>query len=165
MSFVDALVILAASPRPIRFVMDHRIFAIPVLSFVFRTAKAIPIAPAKEDPALLERAYDEVAAALAQGDLVGIFPEGAITQDGEIQRFRTGISRILDRSPVPVVPMALKGLYGSFFSRHGGIAMTRPFRRGVFSRIALEVAPAMAPASATPEALQAKVAALRGGRR
>ncbi|HRA22988.1 MAG TPA: MFS transporter [Usitatibacteraceae bacterium] len=164
-SFVDALVILAASPRPIRFVMDHRIFAIPVLSFVFRTAKAIPIAPAKEDPALLERAYDEVAAALAQGDLVGIFPEGAITQDGEIQRFRTGISRILDRSPVPVVPMALKGLYGSFFSRHGGIAMTRPFRRGVFSRIALEVAPAMAPASATPEALQAKVAALRGGRR
>jgi hypothetical protein len=43
--------------------------------------------------------------------------------------------------------------------------MTRPFRRGVFSRIALEVAPAMAPASATPEALQAKVAALRGGRR
>lgn len=164
-SFVDALVILAASPRPIRFVMDHRIFAIPVLSFVFRTAKAIPIAPAKEDPALLERAYDEVAAALAQGELVGIFPEGRITEDGEIQRFRTGITRILERSPVPVVPMALKGLYGSFFSRRGGAAMTRPFRRGVFSRIALEVAPAMAPAAATPEVLRAKVAALRGGRR
>jgi hypothetical protein len=161
-SFVDALVILAASPRPVRFVMDHRIFAVPVLSFVFRTARAIPIAPAKEDPALLERAYDEIAAALAGGELVGIFPEGRITEDGEIQRFRTGITRILERTPVPVVPMALKGLYGSFFSRRGGPAMTRPFRRGFFSRIALEAAPALAPAQATPEALQANILAMRG---
>jgi len=161
-SFVDALVILAASPRPVRFVMDHRIFAIPVLSFVFRTGKAIPIAPAKEDPALLERAYDEVARALEAGELVGIFPEGRITQDGDIGMFRTGVSRIVERTPVPVVPMALKGLYGSFFSRQGGEAMTRPFRRGVFSRIALEVAPALAPEQATPEVLKARIEAMRG---
>jgi 1-acyl-sn-glycerol-3-phosphate acyltransferase len=161
-SFVDALVILAASPRPIRFVMDHRIFRIPVLSFVFRTGKAIPIAPAKEDPALLERAYDEVAAALAQGELVGIFPEGRITEDGEIGMFRTGVTRIVERTPVPVVPMALKGLYGGFFSRHAGAAMTRPFRRGVFSKIALEVAPPLAPAQATPEVLKARIQAMRG---
>ncbi len=161
-SFVDALVILATSPRPVRFVMDHRIFAIPVLSFVFRTGKAIPIAPAKEDPALLERAYDEVARALEAGELVGIFPEGRITQDGEIGMFRTGVSRIVERTPVPVVPMALKGLYGSFFSRQGGEAMTRPFRRGVFSRIALEVAPALAPAQATPEVLKTRIEAMRG---
>ena len=161
-SFVDALVILAASPRPIRFVMDHRIFRMPVLSFVFRTGKAIPIAPAKEDPALLERAYDEVAAALAQGELVGIFPEGRITEDGEIGMFRTGVTRIVERTPVPVVPMALKGLYGGFFSRHAGAAMTRPFRRGAFSRIALEVAPPLAPQEATPEALKARIQAMRG---
>lgn len=161
-SFVDALVILAASPRPVRFVMDHRIFRIPVLSFVFRTAKAIPIAPAKEDPAMLERAYDEVAAALAAGELVAIFPEGRITEDGEVGRFRAGTARILERTPVPVVPMALKGLYGSFFSRLGGPAMTKPFRRGVFSRIALEVAPAMAPTESTPDALKARVEAMRG---
>jgi hypothetical protein len=161
-SFVDALVILAASPRPIRFVMDHRIFRIPVLSFVFRTGKAIPIAPAREDPALLEKAYDEVADALAAGELVGIFPEGRITEDGEIARFRTGTARILERTPVPVVPMALKGLYGSFFSRRGGAAMTRPFRRGFFSRISLAVAPPLAPAEATPEALRAFVQSLRG---
>jgi 1-acyl-sn-glycerol-3-phosphate acyltransferase len=161
-SFVDALVILAASPRPIRFVMDHRIFRIPVLSFVFRTARAIPIAPAKENAALLDKAYEDVAAALDRGEIVGIFPEGRITDDGEIARFRTGITRIVQRTPVPVIPMALKGLYGSFFSRRGGAAMTRPFRRGVFSRIALEVAPAIAPAQATPEALQARVQAMRG---
>ncbi len=161
-SFVDALVILAASPRPIRFVMDHRIFRIPVLSFVFRTGKAIPIAPAKEDAALLERAYDEVGRALAAGELVAIFPEGRLTEDGEIGAFRGGVSRILERTPVPVVPMALQGLYGGFFSRHGGAAMTRPFRRGVFSRIALRVAPAVPPEQATPEHLRGLVASLRG---
>ena len=161
-SFVDALVILAASPRPIRFVMDHNIFRVPVMSFVFRTGKAIPIAPAKENEALLNAAYDEVARALEAGDLVGIFPEGRITDTGELYPFRGGIKRIIERTPVPVVPVALKGLWGSFFSRRDGRAMTRPFRRGFWSRIGLEVAPAVAPAAATPEALQATVQALRG---
>lgn len=161
-SFVDALVILAASPRPIRFVMDHRIFKVPVLAFVFRTGKAIPIAPAREDEALLNRAYDEVARALEAGELVGIFPEGRITETGEVSPFRGGVRRIIERTPVPVVPLALKGLWGSFFSRRGGAAMTKPFRRGVFSRIGLEAAPPVAPALATPEALQSTVEAMRG---
>ena len=85
-SFVDALVILAASPRPIRFVMDHNIFRVPVLSFVFRTGKAIPIASAREDEQLLNRAYERIAEALEQGELVGIFPEGRITDTGELDR-------------------------------------------------------------------------------
>ncbi|MBV6476391.1 MAG: Lysophospholipid transporter LplT [Rhodocyclaceae bacterium] len=161
-SFVDALVIMAASPRPIRFVMDHQIFRIPVLNFVFREGRAIPIAPAKEDPALLDKAYDEVAQALEAGDLVGIFPEGRITDTGELYPFRKGITRIVERSPVPVVPMALKGLWGSFFSRKDGSAMTRPFRRGLFSKVSLAVAAPVAPAAATPEALQEIVAHLRG---
>ena len=161
-SFVDPLVILAASPRPIRFVMDHRIFKTPIVSFVFRTGKAIPIAPAKEDEALLERAYDEVAKALAAGELVAIFPEGRITDTGELYPFRGGIRRIVERTPVPVIPLALKGLWGSFFSRRDGPAMSKPFRRGMFSRIALEAAPAVAPALATPESLQTTVQAMRG---
>lgn len=164
-SFVDALVIMAACQRPIRFVMDHQIFRIPVLNFVFREGRAIPIAPAKEDPALLEQAYEEVAKALEAGDLVGIFPEGRITDTGELYPFRKGITRIVERTPVPVVPMALKGLWGSFFSRMGGPAMTRPFRRGLFSKVELEVAPLVAPADATPEALQSIVAGLRGNLR
>jgi len=161
-SFVDPLVILAASPRPIRFVMDHHIFKTPVVSFVFRTGKAIPIASAKEDEALLNAAYDRVAEALAAGELVAIFPEGRITDTGDLYPFKGGIKRIIERTPVPVVPLALKGLFGSFFSRHGGRAMSRPFRRGVFSHIALEAAPAVPAAAVTPESLQAQVLAMRG---
>ena len=161
-SFVDALVIMAACKRPIRFVMDHHIFRWPVLNFVFRTSKAIPIAPAKEDPAMMEKAFEEVGRALDAGDLVGIFPEGKITGNGEINPFRPGITRILDRNPVPVVPMALRGLWGSFFSRKDGPAMTKPFRRSVFSKIELVVGAAIPAAEATPERLQAEVAAMRG---
>jgi 1-acyl-sn-glycerol-3-phosphate acyltransferase len=161
-SFVDAMMIMAACRRPIRFVMDHNIFRWPVLKFVFRTSKAIPIASAREDPAMMERALDEVGKALDAGDLVGIFPEGKITADGNINPFRPGITRILQRNPVPVVPMALRGLWGSFFSRKDGPAMTRPFRRGIFSRIELVMAAAVPAAEASPERLQLEVTSLRG---
>jgi 1-acyl-sn-glycerol-3-phosphate acyltransferase len=161
-SFVDPLVILAASPRPITFVMDHNIFRIPVLSFVFRTGKAIPIAPAREDEALLNKAYDAVAEALGRGELVGIFPEGRITDTGESYPFKGGVTRIVQRTPVPVIPLALKGLWGSFFSREGGRAMMKPVKRGLFSRIALEAGAPIAPELATPEALQAEVLRMRG---
>jgi hypothetical protein len=161
-SFVDALIIAAACRRPIRFVMDHAIFRVPVLNFVFRTGRAIPIASSRDDPELLEKAYDEIARALEQGDLIGIFPEGRITDDGEMVPFRPGIKRITERSPVPVVPLALRGLWGSFFSRKGGSAMTRPLRRGIFSKIALVVAPAVDPQQVSPEGLRQTVLALRG---
>jgi 1-acyl-sn-glycerol-3-phosphate acyltransferase len=161
-SFVDAVVIMAACRRPIRFVMDHRIFKTPLLSFIFRTAGAIPIASRKEDPEMMERAFAEVARALRAGELVGIFPEGRITDNGELYPFRPGLARILEETPVPVVPMALRGLWGSFFSRKEGPAMTRPLRRGLFNRIALVAAPPVEPALATPEALQARVLELRG---
>jgi hypothetical protein len=111
---------------------------------------------------MLERAYDEVARALGDGDLVCIFPEGRITTTGELNPFRPGIERILERTPVPVVPMALRGLWGSFFSRiHGGTAMRKPFRR-VWSRIEVVAAPPLAPNEATAGRLQEIVLTLRG---
>ena len=160
-SFVDALVIAAASRRPMRFVMDHNIFKIPVLSFVFRTGRAIPIASRKDDPAMLERAYDEVARALEAGDLVCIFPEGQITRTGDLNPFRGGVERIVARTPVPVIPMALRGLWGSFFSRYGGAAMRRPFRR-FWSRIEVACGTPIPPEEATAESLTTRVLALRG---
>lgn len=164
-SFVDALIIAAACRRPIRFIMDHRIFKMPIMSFIFRESRAIPIAPAKEDPALMEKAFDEAAKALAEGDLVGIFPEGKITDTGEINPFRSGITRILERQAVPVVPLAIRGLWGSFFSRKDGAAMTKPFRRGAFSRLELMTGQPVPAAEASPERLQEIVLGLRGERR
>ncbi|HEY1609786.1 MAG TPA: 1-acyl-sn-glycerol-3-phosphate acyltransferase, partial [Paraburkholderia sp.] len=167
-SYVDALVILAESPRPIRFVMDHRIFRAPFAGWVFRQAKAIPIAPAHEDPALLAAAYDECANALANGELVCIFPEGKLTKSGEISLFRHGVTEILKRSSAPVVPMALRGLWGSVFSRHAASGQEAPahsLRRGVTSRLTLAVGEPVEPHAATLDGLQQKVLELRGARR
>jgi 1-acyl-sn-glycerol-3-phosphate acyltransferase len=161
-SYVDAIVIMAASPRPIRFVMDHRIFKIPVLSWIFRTAKAIPIAPAKEDPWLMEKAYVDIAQALHEGELVCIFPEGKLTSTGEINPFKGGIRKIIDRSPVPVIPMALRGLWGSLLTRSDGNPFGRSFRRGPRSRLSLVVGQPITSAQVSPESLQEQVAALRG---
>jgi 1-acyl-sn-glycerol-3-phosphate acyltransferase len=163
-SYVDAVAIAACVRRPVRFVMDHRIFATPVLSFLFRTMGAIPIASARDDPALKERAFAQAADVLVRGEVLGIFPEGRLTPDGELGTFRPGLTEILERTPAPVVPMALRGLWGSFFSRSAnGKAMRR--LRGFFSRITLAAGPPIAPRDATPERLKDEVLALRGGQR
>ncbi|MBD8530265.1 MULTISPECIES: MFS transporter [unclassified Massilia] len=161
-SYVDAIVIGAASPRPIRFVMDHRIFKTPFLGWIFRTAKAIPIAPAKEDPFMMERAYVDIAEALHQGDLVCIFPEGKLTTTGEMNEFRGGVAKIVERSKVPVIPMALRGLWGSVFTRDPGNLFERSFSRGWRSKLALAVGMPVKPQEATPEYLHEQVRVLRG---
>ncbi len=163
-SYVDAVVIAACVRRPVRFVMDHRIFRIPLLSFIFRAMRTIPIAPAKEDAAMKVLAFAEAADALRAGEIVGIFPEGRLTESGELNPFRPGVQQMLATTPVPVVPMALRGLWGSFFSRFcEGKAMRR--LRGIHSRIALVVAEPLPPGEVTAERLQAAVLALRGNRR
>jgi 1-acyl-sn-glycerol-3-phosphate acyltransferase len=162
-SYVDALVISAACRRPIRWVMDHRIFKVPVLSFFFRTARAIPIAPAREDPALLEQAYARIANELEAGELVGLFPEGRLTADGEMSEFRGGIMRVLENTPVPVVPMALSGLWQSLFARSGN-KFGDKFKHvtGLFPRIRLAVGEPLAAHEVSPQGLHASVLALRG---
>ncbi|WP_176055224.1 MFS transporter [Paraburkholderia caribensis] len=164
-SYVDAIVIMAESPRPIRFVMDHRIFRTPLVGWLFRHAKAIPIAPAHEDPEMLKRAYEACAKALDDGDLVCIFPEGKLTRTGEMNPFRHGVAEILRRKVVPVVPMALRGLWGSFWSRSTDARFPRPLQKGVMSRLTLAVGEPLEPAHATPERLQQVVTELRGARK
>jgi len=161
-SFMDPLVIGGSVRRPVRFVMDHNIFNVPVLSFIFRTARAIPIAPAHEDPAALQKAFDQIDAELADGEIVCIFPEGKLTKHGELNEFKKGVEKILERRPVPVVPMALRGLYGSFFSRHDGKApMSKPPRR-FWSRIEVVVTAPVPGDDASATSLQRIVSGLRG---
>jgi 1-acyl-sn-glycerol-3-phosphate acyltransferase len=160
-SFVDAVLLMAASPRPIRFIMDHSIFRLPVLGWLFKLGKAIPIAPQKVNPAIYDNAFAEARRVLDDGQLLCIFPEGGITRDGELQPFKGGVMKILQTHPVPVVPLALTNLWGSFFSRvEQGRAMVRPFRRGFGSRVGVVGGPALAAAAVSPEALHARVSAL-----
>ncbi len=160
-SYIDALVILGSVPRPVRFVMYYKIFDMPIAKQVFRWAKAIPIAGAKEDPAIMIRAFDEVSRELQEGNLVCIFPEGGLTRDGDIARFRPGVERILQRDPVPVIPMALQGLWGSLFSRRDALEKRLKIPRRFDSRVGLAIGKARGP-DAQAEDLEADVRALRG---
>ena len=137
-SFVDALIVGGSVRRPVRFVMYFKIFQIPLLRFLFRTAKAIPIASAKEDEKLLDDAFDRIDEELAAGNIVGIFPEGAITTDGVIHKFKGGIETIVARRPVPVVPVAISGIWGSWFSRKKGGGLRRVPGR-LFARVDVRI--------------------------
>jgi 1-acyl-sn-glycerol-3-phosphate acyltransferase len=143
-SFIDWFIITAGCGRPVIFVMDHQIFKIPVAGIIFKLAKAIPIAPAKEDPEAKEKAFKKVAEALADNNIVCIFPEGKITYDGNLNPFKTGVEVMLKETPVPVIPMALTGLWGSFFSREKGGAMKglpHPSRRKIKLTISAPLPP------------------------
>ena len=165
-SFVDAVLLMAASPRPIRFLMDAQIFRIPVLGWMFKLAKAIPIAPQKTDPGTYEAAFTAARAVLEDGEMLCIFPEGGITRDGTLQPFKGGVMKLVDGLPdVPVIPMALGNLWGSFFSRvEGGQAMVKPMRRGVWSPVSLTVGEPLPAVSVTPDELQMRVKALLDAR-
>jgi 1-acyl-sn-glycerol-3-phosphate acyltransferase len=161
-SYMDALILSASIPRPVRFVMYWKIFEIPVMSWIFRTAKAIPIAGARENPEMMRRAFDAVDAALAEGELVCIFPEGALTKDGEIAKFKSGVEKILERRAVPVLPMALRGMWASMWSRRdsriGRMRVPRRFR----AHVEVVAGAPLEAGTATAETLEAQVRALRG---
>lgn len=160
-SFVDFLIVAGAVRRPLRFVMDHRIAATPLVSHLFRQGKTIPIAPEHLDKATMERAFERIAAELREGEVVCIFPEGKLTKTGELNPFRTGIERILRETPVPVVPMALTGLWGSMFSRKPsgpGLKLPRTFR----PRVRLVIGESVPPELASAAELERRVRLLLG---
>ncbi len=163
-SFVDALLIGGSVRRPARFVMYYKIFQIPLLRFIFQTARAIPIASAREDEALLNESFERIDEALEAGDIVCIFPEGGITLDGEVQRFRPGVEKIVSRRPVPVVPLALSGLWGSWFSRQAGGGI-RKIPGRLFARVDVRIGEAVAAKDASAPKLEILVRTLRGDRR
>lgn len=159
-SFVDSIIIAAISDRPIRFVMYHKIYKLPVIHYLFKTMGAIPIASAKEDAGLLKVAYEQIANALEKGELVCIFPEGGLTPNGEIQPFKGGISKILQRTPVPVVPMALRGLWGTWFSRKAGRAM-KGIPRNWMKKIDVMTGPLIAVEDVDLKTLESQVRTLK----
>jgi 1-acyl-sn-glycerol-3-phosphate acyltransferase len=158
-SYVDPLIIAGCIRRPVRFVMYYKIYNLPLLKSFFKMARAIPIAGKYEDEALLNKAFDEIDQALAEGDLVCIFPEGSLTTDGEMRTFRDGVDRVIKRRAVPVVPMALKGLWGSSFSRHRSNIFYRLYK-GFRSCVGLVIGNSVEPEQASAKKLQIDVQAL-----
>jgi 1-acyl-sn-glycerol-3-phosphate acyltransferase len=155
-AFNDWLVLAGSVRRPPRFVMDHRIAKTPLVSFLFRHGKTIPIAPEHEDKATMERAFERIAEELRAGEVVCIYPEGKITKTGEMNPFKAGIERILRETPVPVVPMALDGSWGSIFSRKGGPAL-RKLPRRFRARLTLTIGAPIAPELASAKLLEGRV--------
>ena len=164
-SYMDPVLISAAVPRPIRFVMYYKIFRVPGMNWVFRAYRAIPIAGAKEDPEVMEAAFEEIRAALEAGELVCIFPEGALTKDGEIAPFRGGVERILATHPVPVVPMALTGLWDSMWSKRDSRLGRLRVPRRLRAAVAVLATPAVPGETATAASLEARVREMRGDHR
>jgi len=160
-SFVDPMIIGGCVRRPVRFVMYYKIYLIPIAHFVFRTARAIPIAGRKEDPEMYDRAFREMEQAVRDGDVLCIFPEGQITYDGELNEFRPGIDKLLESEPAPVIPVALRGLWGSMFSRKGGPALMK-LPRKLFAKIDLVMDKPIPPDQVSARVLQDKVAEMRG---
>ncbi|MEB3284124.1 MAG: MFS transporter [Candidatus Sericytochromatia bacterium] len=164
-TYVDWLFIGGAIRRPVRFVMWAGFAQHPLMKALVKDAKIIPIYPSKEDPETLAKALDQIAEELSAGELVCIFPEGKLTPDGNLCEFRTGVERIVARTPVPVIPMALKGLWGSYFSLVEGQPLRRPFRRGFWSPVELLVSDPVVPGQVTAAGLREIVANLLGNER
>lgn len=159
-SYVDALFIYAASRRPVRFVM-HVGFYVPGLRWLFRMAGVIPIDSGRKNPVLLQRAFAAIEETLKEGGLICLFPEGRLTRSGQIDEFRPGVEKIVAKTPVPVVPLALRGLWGSYFSHAGGRIMGRWPKR-FWSRIELAAGDMVEPCRVSAEGLRAMVKQLRG---
>ncbi len=100
-NFMDPLILLAAIRRPVRCVIDPSMLNSRLLRFIFRIAKAIPM-----DATV----FNKISHALEKGELVVIFPEKEITQDGTLQPFHLDIETIIQRNPAPIIPMILKNL-------------------------------------------------------
>ncbi|WP_264406706.1 MFS transporter [Vibrio owensii] len=155
-SYVDALILMGTSTRPVRFVMDKSISELPVLKYVFRHAGVIPICSPRKCTETYKRAFEHIEQALNNDEVVCIFPEGRLTSNGELGEFRPGVEKILKRTPVPVIPMALKGLWGSFFSHKNGHALTkRPTR--FWSRIEVNIGELLQPTTLDRHLLQKEV--------
>nr|WP_267957724.1 1-acyl-sn-glycerol-3-phosphate acyltransferase [Halomonas zhangzhouensis] len=159
-SFMDALVMGGASPRPLRFLMDRPIYESPWLNWLFRLVGAIPVESDRRDPGSVRRALEEVSRALRSGEVVMLFPEGRLTPDGEVHTFRRGLETILARDPVPVIPAGLAGLWGSWTSHRGGQALTKRPRR-FRARVALYFGEPIPPRLARRDRLETRVRALK----
>ncbi|CDU13009.1 MFS transporter [Vibrio coralliirubri] len=161
-SYMDALLLSAVCPRLIRFVMEEDYTKLPPIRRFLKRAGVIPISATNRNS--IRNAFKEVERALHEGHIVCIFPEGKLTSDGEVAEFMRGMELIIKRSPVPVIPMALKGLWGSYFSRYKGRAC-KGLPTRFWTKLEIEAGEPISPKEASCETLRQSVSDLRGSLR
>lgn len=162
-SYIDALVLAGAVRRPIRFVMAKDVYDTPFLNYLFRACRTIPIAPKSKDPGTYDQAFVDIEQGLQEGDLLCIFPEGKLTPNGEVGEFKSGVMKILETTPVPVIPAALKGLWGSKFTHHGGGLWKGSLQ--LRSKLGVAISAPVEALDVDLQALKSEVLRLRGAHR
>lgn len=126
-SYVDAVLISCISPRLVRFLMFAPLCRNRFLNPVCRLFRTIPLV--QDSPREAAGALRQARAALNAGDVVGIFPEGCLTETGHVQGFERGVEAIAHGiKTTPIIPIYLEGLWGHAASRKGGRAF-RSFPR------------------------------------
>ncbi|PSV24695.1 MFS transporter [Photobacterium sp. GB-27] len=161
-SYMDALLLAGSCPRPIRFLMDRDIYNLPLVKSFCKACKAIPVDA--NDRTSIRNAFSKVSEHLDNGDIVCVFPEGQLTFDGEIAPFMRGIDLIIKRSNVTVIPVALQGLWGSYFSREGGVALLKWPKR-FWSQVTIVAGECLSSQEANSQLLYQQVTQLRGDRK
>lgn len=157
-SYVDGLIINAICSRKMRFIIDERIYHLPVVHYFMTLDRAIPIAPRKQS---VSAALDTVSKSLQQGDAICIFPEGQLTYNGFMSHFRPGIEWMVKQNPVPIYPIYLEGLWGSIFSRKYRGSIFRIFPRSYRRRITVVYGEEINPSGVSADNLQAVLLSLR----
>ena len=177
-SYADPIIIFGASKRPIRFLMDKKIRETRGFYTVLKQARTLGICSPLADRQAYEYAIEQAVQSLKNGELVFIFPEGRLTEDGEIGHFHRGVEKLIEGHPAPVIPMAIQGLWGSFFSHKNGFAFGSDSDSGnrgskfwnlkfqsFRPEVSLVVGAAISPEDVTAGLLRQKVERLRGDRR
>ncbi|MGC1661305.1 MAG: acyl-[ACP]--phospholipid O-acyltransferase [Candidatus Acidiferrales bacterium] len=119
MSLIDAILLLAAIDRPIRFLMFKGIYDHPAIKPFAKMLRVIPIS-SELRPREMIHSLREASGAIRDGEIVCIFAEGQITRIGQMLPFRRGFERIMKGVDAPIVPVNLGGVWGSIFSFERG---------------------------------------------
>lgn len=157
-SYVDGLVIQAGCRRPVRFMIDQHIYNMPGVNYFMRHNRGIPILAKKEN---VEKALQDISEGLEAGDAVCIFPEGQLTYTGNLGRFKPGIEWIIEQDPVPIYPVAIKGLWNSMFSRKYRHSKFRWFPKGLRGKVTLICGDVIHPGHVSVNHLQRVILALK----
>ena len=152
-SWVDAILLIAATDRPIRFLMFKGVYDHWLIKPFAKMLKIIPIA-SDQSPRELIHSLRAASEALRDGEVVCIFPEGEITRIGQMLPFRRGFERIIKGINVPIIPVNIDGIWGSIFSFSGGHFLWK-WPRTIPYPVRITFGAPMPPTSTAPEVRQA----------